>query len=548
MHLRNLYLEKPQLMLFVGGLLYYLTFFNYGIVLDDEGFFLMGASSITEGSWPIADFFSYPPLSYFLLAGFNQLFGEGVLTERIFLVSILLLNAQLLLYISKSALPTLWAPLPVILYTLAPGPWYKVIFIASIIWVLASLLYYLKQPNSKRAALIGVLIGIAFISRHQAGIITLILGIGTLLSQAIGDELDRVIHNRREIWIRFGRQLFSMLSMFAVILGLMALAYIFAGKWDSLIRNIDLYYWQNNSQAVFSKLGVVSKFHPLSLFTRPQSEQWFYALGVAGAFTLFLIHLHKFFLSGTNRAKNQLRLVIAVTAIGTLTYTYLFVWNSRMLSSFAVIYIVWSIILCDAHKYFLRGGNTKLSKWLPITGIFIVSIFAIWFCRVHIYSGSITTRFFPTTELDNPLLKGIYVYSWQHADITHMMELTAENKDATLIPMSEATTMSYLSGLKNPTYYRLFTTEFGAPREPQTVLQAIEKNCVDYFVAMKKQFLSEGERGSNLRQYAPTIRNHLIANYKITLLGRRYVLLTRTGKCNEEAPDTPHHTHGGDGS
>ncbi|MBL3526126.1 MAG: hypothetical protein JMN27_00670 [gamma proteobacterium endosymbiont of Lamellibrachia anaximandri] len=519
-------------MLFVGGLLYYLTFFNYGIVLDDEGFFLMGASSIAEGSWPVADFFSYPPLSYFLLAGFNQLFGEGVLTERILLVSILLLNAQLLLYISRSALPALWAPLPVILYTLAPGPWYKVIFIASIIWVLASLLYYLKQPNSKRAALIGALIGIAFISRHQAGTITLILGFGTLFSQAIGNELDQTARNRREIWITFGKQLFSMLSLLVIILGLMALAYIIAGKWVALINNIDLYYWQNHGREVMEKQGIISRFNPFSLFTRPQAEQWFYALGVAGAFTLFLTHLYKFFLSNTNRAKNQLRLVIAVTAIGTLTYTYIFVWNSRMLSSFAVIYIVWSIILSDIHSKFSLSGHVKLARWVPITGIFIVSLFAIWFCRVHIYSGSLTTRFFPTTELEHPLLKGMHIYRRQQADITRMMELTAKNKTATLVPMSEATTMSYLSGLQNPTFYRLFTTEFGAPGEPHTVLQAIENHCIDYFVAMRKQFIAGGQKGSNLRNYAPQIRQHLTQSYKVTPLGERYVLLTRTGKCN----------------
>jgi len=533
-HLRNLYLVKPQLMLFVGGLLYYLTFFNYGIVLDDEGFLLMGASSITEGSWPIADFFSYPPLSYFLLAGFNQLFGEGVLTERIFLVSILLLNAQLLLYISKSALPALWAPLPVILYTLAPGPWYKVIFIASIIWVLASLLYYLRRPSSKRAALIGLLVGIALLLRHQAGIIALILGIGTLLSQAITNKIDRgTTGNKKKIWITFSIELILMLSTLVAILGTMALAYIFVGKWEALISNIDLYYWQNHGREVMGKQGIISRFNPFSLFTRPQAEQWFYALGVVGAFTLFLIHLYKFFLSNTNQEKDQLRLIIAVTAIGTLTYTYLFVWNSRMLSSFAVVYIVWSIILSDIHLKYLHSGSIRLSRWVPIAGIFTVSLFAIWFCRVHIYSGSLTVRFFPTTELDHPLMKGMHIYSRQQADITRMMELTAENKAATLIPMSEATTMSYLSGLNNPTFYRLFTTEFGAPGEPQAVLQAIENNCIDYFVARRKQFMAGGKTGSNLRVYAPEIRTHLIKSYSVTPLGERFVLLSRTEECSD---------------
>lgn len=125
----------------------------------------------------------------------------------------------------------------------------------------------------------------------------------------------------------------------------------------------------------------------------------------------------------------------------------------------------------------------------------------------------------------------MHIYSSQQTDIIRMMELTAEKKTATLIPMSEATTMSYLSGLKNPTFYRLFTTEFGAPGEPHAVLQAIENHCIDYFVAMRKQFIAGGQKGSNLRNYAPEIRTHLIKSYSVTPLGERFVLLSRTAEC-----------------
>jgi hypothetical protein len=96
-----------------------------------------------------------------------------------------------------------------------------------------------------------------------------------------------------------------------------------------------------------------------------------------------------------------------------------------------------------------------------------------------------------------------------------------------LVAMSEATTMGYLSGLRNPTYYRLFISEFAAQGEEQRAIRTFESVRIRFFVARRSQFLDEKGPGSNLRAYAPGIRRYLVENYDVLPLGGSFVLLRR---------------------
>ena len=120
----------------------------------------------------------------------------------------------------------------------------------------------------------------------------------------------------------------------------------------------------------------------------------------------------------------------------------------------------------------------------------------------------------------------------QHDDIARLRSLVAKNGVQRLVSMSEATTMGYLSGLPNPTYYRPFTVELGAPGEPARLLNTIERECIDAFVARRSQFLPGGGLGSDLRRYAPQVRRHLLAHYRVEPLGTGFVLLLRNTPCN----------------
>jgi hypothetical protein len=63
------------LLIVIIGFCYYISYFNYGISLRDEGSLVYGAERVLEGQLPMSDFISYTPGSYFLLALLFKLFG-----------------------------------------------------------------------------------------------------------------------------------------------------------------------------------------------------------------------------------------------------------------------------------------------------------------------------------------------------------------------------------------------------------------------------------------------------------------------------------------
>src|SRR4030067_1796858 len=78
------------------GFCYYISFFNYGISLGDEGFFVYGAERVLKGQLPMSDFTSYPPGSYFLLALLFKVFGVTLLVSRGMEMVFLLINGLII--------------------------------------------------------------------------------------------------------------------------------------------------------------------------------------------------------------------------------------------------------------------------------------------------------------------------------------------------------------------------------------------------------------------------------------------------------------------
>jgi len=65
------------------SLAYYLSFYNYGLNLSDEGYLVYGAERLMSGQIPGADFHAYMPGRYLVLAFLFDLFGENIIVERL---------------------------------------------------------------------------------------------------------------------------------------------------------------------------------------------------------------------------------------------------------------------------------------------------------------------------------------------------------------------------------------------------------------------------------------------------------------------------------
>jgi hypothetical protein len=513
---------------------YYLRFFNYGIDLDDEGFLLANAASVLHGGWPIADYYSYPPLSYWILALAFRLFGEQVILERALLMCFLLVNVYLVFWIARRVLPLWWALLPAVLYAIAPGPWYKLFFIFHFLLVTAAALLLVERPDRTRGAILGVTLGLAFIGRVEAAAVGIPVAVAVLLGLAL-QRPDGQSRPRR------GKRLVELLgistvcALFAAVpLAVTLAAYAVAGKLPLLFDNLEHYYNLVGSADYVNALsGREDRYSLLRTLRAPSRELIVYTSGLAAGALLCIQGLLRQY---PRRADSGLwfrRGVVALSALGSMGYTYFYVWNSRMLSSFPLVYVAFAIVV-----FVLSGWMREHLGLNAIARATATLLIASMCWMIHqlakgldFYSGSYATIIKGAmVRVENPKLKNMWVYQFQAEAIRDLMRFTkgAVPSDY-LVPMSESTTMGYLSGLRNPTYYRLFISEFAPRGEQQRAIETFERLKIRYFVARRSQFLPGGPQlGSDLSRYAPEIRRYLIAHYEIIPLGTGFVLLERT--------------------
>jgi hypothetical protein len=331
--------------------------------------------------------------------------------------------------------------------------------------------------------------------------------------------------------------LFKVESSFWVGLGIVIAAmigsYWAAGKLPSLVEHIQRYYAYGRSvEYINSNAGIASVFSVTRLVTAPSLEMWFYAIGMA----VCLINFVRFSLRWLMISGSDLKLFLGITAaafgVGSMGYTYFYVWNSRMLSSFAIVYINYFVLLAWICCHLSRlSKNHFPAKVVAVVGLLVMGFFLSKFIVVQDYSGSYTTRDAPMTTVNVPVLRGIHIYADQREDIEKLLKLTAgAGPRDYLVSMSEATTMGYISHLRNPTYYRLFTSEFAPRGEQERAIRTFEHYKIRYFVARRSQFLKGGGPSSDLARYAPKIKAWLLNKYDVIPLGNYFVLLERKNR------------------
>lgn len=526
---------RAALVLLLVCFVYYLSYFNYGIDLDDEGFLLANAASILHGKWPIADFYSYPPLSYWLLAAAFRVFGELVVVERVLLLCLLLVNVYLVFWIARRVLPLWWALFPTVLYAAAPGPWYKLFFIFHYLLIVAAIFYLLERPTRARAALLGLAIGIAVIGRVEAAAVGVIVAASVIAAQLILRP-DEVPYSRPPAASVLRG--FAGIAATCAVVALLPLAgtlaaYAVAGKLPLLLHNLERYYNLVGSTDYVNALsGREDRYSVLKLLHAPSREAVVYTIGLLVCGGVCLMGAAAQLRRGRNAGLWFRRGALGLSALGSMGYTYFYVWNSRMLSSFPLVYVAFAILALALARWLRERLHRPAAGHAAVVAIFGSMVWCVHaFAKVlDFYSGSHTTIIkYGMARVDNPKLKGLWVYQFQAKEIRALMKLTADASPSDyLVPMSESTTMGFLSGLRNPTYYRLFLSEFAPKGEQQRAIATFRRLKIRYFVARRSQFLPGGSRlGSDLNRYAPAVRRYLVAHYKVLPLGYGFVLLER---------------------
>ena len=161
----------------VVSLFYYLSYYNYGLNLSDEGYLVYGAKRVLSGQIPGADFHAYMPGRYVTLASLFKVFGTDILVERVMWVLVRVIIAALFFKLSTIFLPVLIALMPTFLIILIPGPWHKSFeMLFPLAWFLSVYFYLLKQDIA-RILLLALFAGATLFFRLENGLLVIFLSV-----------------------------------------------------------------------------------------------------------------------------------------------------------------------------------------------------------------------------------------------------------------------------------------------------------------------------------------------------------------------------------
>ncbi len=171
-----------EVVLLFAGLLYYLVFFNKGLVLFDEGYFVHAADRILSGEMPYKDFsLQYAPAYFYVLALLFKIFGSSIIAERFFAVAmclaILAVTFLILNKLRANSYPVIFLSF---LCVIAYG--YPLMNIANIMWAnvltaLLTVLVYLHwhSSNERRGymylIIMGTLLALSLCLKQNIGLV-----------------------------------------------------------------------------------------------------------------------------------------------------------------------------------------------------------------------------------------------------------------------------------------------------------------------------------------------------------------------------------------
>ena len=166
---------------------YYLSYYNCFLNVSDEGFLVNGALRVLDGQIPLADFHSYTPGRYYLLASLFALFGVNLATERLMWVVLMALRNILVFSVSKRLMSPAISLAVTLTVMLVPGPWYNTFCSLLMFWHLEVLFRYLERPGLRGAAACGLVAGAAMYFREEYLIYSLMAGfVAVLVAQFMG--------------------------------------------------------------------------------------------------------------------------------------------------------------------------------------------------------------------------------------------------------------------------------------------------------------------------------------------------------------------------
>lgn len=522
MGVRDKFLQKGWIypvVITVAGFCYYISFFNYGINLGDEGYIVYGSARVLRGQLPVSDFMSYPPGSYFLLAIFYKLFGETLLVSRFMEMVFLVIDGILTFYIGKRLMPERWALIPSFILIALPGFWHKVFLTFSLLLPLVMLLRFLERRTTLRILSVGWSVGMAFIFRIEAAMFSSITIMAVLFCYHIWKGGIFLIN--REALLGFLKELtLCGLAAFSILTS-MLIYYHYQSDLGRFFHSLSEGYGSSNiawTGDFFEKpslLRMITKFRI--------GKDLFFFLTVALYLTFFGKAIVHFFIE--KRKDFPLFFPILFLGVLCLIYPYISFSNAHLLQVAAMSYVLFSLLIYSIWQREGLKSRTCLIFLILLLGLYLFGNFK-W--RSYFASGSIS-RLYRIREagakfISSPKAK-IYVEN-KHFEATDGLIQFFEGKNGYLLPLTFDSMINFLTGLENPTRHTLLTPPLlQSVAQQREVISDIERYKIKYLLIMKPLWVGSGNFG--FRDYAPLIYEFVMRHYQMEKEIAGYLIFSR---------------------
>jgi hypothetical protein len=491
------------------GFCYYISFFNYGISLGDEGFFVYGAERVLEGQLPMSDFTSYPPGSYFLLALLFKVFGVNLLVSRFMEMAFLLMNGLMMFYIGRRLMPSRWALIPSFILILFPGPWHKVFFTFGLLFPLITLIQYLEKKSMLKILTVGWAIGVAFLLKHESALYSILTTVIVLFGDHIWGGGNFTIDRKRIS--AFCKEIF--LCFFA--LASVATPFIICYYSRSALTKVVYFLVRDSTFANVAEIsGFFGKASLIKAFTKfhigSMQHLFFYLIML-----LYFYVFGKFVVQFYRERRKEFPILLSVLIMGALSLSYAYVVGSKahLLSSGAMSYILFGFVVYSTMEKRGLKSNILLIILALLLGLYLLDNFK---GSGHFHSGSIS-RLYRIRKEGVGLIRSnrasVYVEDSQARILNDFIQFF-DGKNGYLLPLDYGPMFNFLTGLENPTRFTILMEFFLKDEMNQNkVIEEIQNRGIKYLLIHRLLWMSRESHGFST--YAPKLYQFVNNRYRI---------------------------------
>lgn len=522
---------RPQVIIFILGLIYFLSFIKYGLPYD-EGYLLDGVERIMEGQVIYRDFHhTYAPGRFYLVGAAFSVAGKHIFVERFIFALLQAMKCMLAFLIVRKITGSKYAYLAPLLIAAAPGPWHKVFFSSLGLLSVYAIMRAFERDRARHYLAAGLVAGACAVFRQDAAGFAVLAGAAAIVVFQIRERGGAAGVLSRWMWLAAGS---------LAVIGAVFVCFYARGALGAMIHKIAVEGMKDNmtNRIPYPPLAAagavdgayIRRILPVKiLFYMPPVV---YALSAALAVWLTI----------TSNRRTQYASMLCLLITSALAYNQA-VWRSdlsHLLQSAQYAFVLVPIVLWAADRLISRkvGGRALAAVRAamvvaPIALVLWGTASAVYAARrpevlrrftgegISIgateYVGSFLVRVGNDARLDSERAP-VYVLPAEarfFSAVRSFLDANTEPGDY-LLAVPQLQVVYFLFDRRNPTRYAHYRRAL-EPEEERQYIEDIRRHNTEFILLTEpSQTTRLADTRESFSEYGSAVRNWILENYTET--------------------------------